>query len=77
MMWHWPRFHHGTGERGAALLLTFLMMLVLAGLAMATAIHAQNSIVSGNTHLLDKQAYYIAQAGWARARRRFAPTTRG
>ncbi len=54
--------------RGAALLLTFFMMLILTGVGVAVAVFAQNSLLSGRGQLLDKQAYYIAEAGWQRAR---------
>ena len=55
-------------ERGAALFITFLLMLVLAGLAFAVGTLAHNSMVSGKTQLLDRQAVWIAEAGWQRAR---------
>jgi Tfp pilus assembly protein PilX len=55
-------------ERGAALLATFLLMLVLAGLAMAVGIFGHNSVVGGRNQLQDKQAFYVAEAGWQRAR---------
>lgn len=56
------------GRRGAVLFLTFLVMLVLSGLATAIGIFSYNSAQTGNSQLLDKQAYYIAEAGWQRAR---------
>ena len=56
------------GRRGAALLLTFLMMLVLMGLALAVGVSAQQSLLTGRTALQDAQAYYVAEAGWQRAR---------
>ena len=62
-------------QRGVALLLTFLMMLVLAGLAVAVAVCAHNSLVTGHTALLDQQAFYIAQGGWQRARQAILATT--
>ena len=55
-------------ERGAALLLTFLMMLVLTSLAVAAATFSQHSLTTGKSQLLDKQAWYIAEAGWQRSR---------
>lgn len=55
-------------ERGAALFLTFLLMLMLAGLALAVATFSQNSQLTGKSQFLDKQAFYIAEAGWQRAR---------
>lgn len=54
--------------RGAALFITFLLMLIFAGLAAAIGIFAHNSQWTGKSALLDKQAYYIAEAGWQRAR---------
>ena len=57
-----------TRQRGVALFLTFLLMLVLAGLAVAVATFSQNSLVTGRTSQLDRQAFYIAEAGWQRAR---------
>jgi len=55
-------------QRGAALMLTFLLMLVLSGLALGAGIFSQNSMVSGKSYLQDKQAFYIAEAGLERAR---------
>jgi hypothetical protein len=55
-------------EWGAALLATFLLMLVLSGLALAVGMFGHNSVVGGKTQLLDKQAFYVAEAGWQRAR---------
>lgn len=57
-----------TAERGAALLLTFLMMLVLSGLALAAGVSGHNSLIGGWGHLGDQQAFYISEAGWQRAR---------
>ena len=64
-----------TRQRGAALLLTFLLMLVLAGLALAVGIFAQNSQVIGKSQLLDRQAFDVAEAGYQRARQTFASLT--
>jgi hypothetical protein len=50
------------------LLLAFLMMLVLSGLAAAAAVFSQNSLATGKAYLLDQQAYYVAEAGQQRAR---------
>jgi len=61
-----------TSQRGAALLTTFLMMLTLAGLALAVGVCAQNSLLSGKNQVTDKQAYYLAEAGWQRARQQIA-----
>ena len=55
-------------EQGAALVVTFFMMLILAGLALAVGVFSQNSLVGGRSQLLDKQVFYIAEAGWQRAR---------
>ena len=54
--------------RGAALFLTFLLMLVLSGLALAIGVFSNNSMQTGKSELLDKEAYYVAEAGWQRAR---------
>ena len=56
------------GKRGAALFITFLMMLVMTGLALAVGVASHNSVVGGRSQLHDKQAFYIAEAGWQRAR---------
>jgi Tfp pilus assembly protein PilX len=55
-------------KRGAALLITLVFLLVLVGLATAAAIFAQNSQLTAKAQLLDKQAFYIAEAGIHRAR---------
>lgn len=57
-----------SSERGAALLITFLMALLLSGLALAMGVFAHNSVVSGKSQWLDRRAFYIAEAGWQRAR---------
>lgn len=59
-------------ESGAALLLTFVMMLVLAGLAAGVGIFAHNSLLTAKTQLLDQQALSVAEAGLARARQQLA-----
>ncbi len=51
------------------LFLTFFLMLILIGLATGVAVFSMNSIVSGRSQLQDRQAYYIAEAGWQHARR--------
>ncbi len=61
--------------RGAVLVITFIMMLVLAGLALAVGVFSQNSLLTGKSQLLDKQAYYIAEAGWQRARQTISAGT--
>ncbi len=55
-------------RRGAALFITFIMMLMLAGLALAIGVFSQNSLVTGQSQLLDKQAFFIGEAGQQRAR---------
>ena len=57
-----------TRKRGAALFTVFLFMLVLAGMALAVGVFSYNSQVGGRSQLVDKQAFYIAEAGWQRAR---------
>jgi len=56
------------GERGAALLLTFLMLLVFAGLALAASVASHNSLLIGKAAVADWQASYVAEAGLQRAR---------
>ncbi|MBI4343162.1 MAG: discoidin domain-containing protein [Candidatus Omnitrophica bacterium] len=56
------------GRRGAALFVTFLLMLVMAGLALAVGVASHNSLMGGKSQLHDKQAFYLAEAGWQRAR---------
>lgn len=56
------------GERGAALLISVLFLLMLIGLATAGAIHSHTSQLTGRAQLLDKQAFYIAEAGIHRGR---------
>ncbi len=53
---------------GAALFITFIMMLMLAGLALAIGVFSQNSLVTGQSQLLDKQAFFVGEAGQQRAR---------
>jgi hypothetical protein len=65
----------GGAHSGAALLLTFMMMLMLSGLAMAVGVSAHNSLMTGRTALEDRQAYYIAEAGWQRARQALSAGT--
>lgn len=55
-------------ERGAALLLTFLLMLVLSGFALGAGVFSHNSMVAGKSYMEDKEALYIAEAGLERAR---------
>ena len=63
------------GERGAALLLTFLLMLVFAGMALGVAMYSHNSQAVGANQLQDKQAFYIAEAGLQRARQALEANT--
>ena len=55
-------------ERGAALLIALVFMLILVGLATAAAVYSQNSQLTTRAQLLDTQAFYIAEAGVHRAR---------
>lgn len=55
-------------ERGAALIVTFLLMLVMAGLAMAVGVASHNSVVGGRNQLHNQQAFYVAEAGLQRGR---------
>ena len=66
---------HRRASRGMALLMTFLLMLVLAGLALAVGTWAHNGMVMGKTTLLDRQAYYVSLAGWQRARQALVAAT--
>ena len=72
-----PRCRPTVHERGAVLLITFLMMLMLAGLAMAAAVFSQNSLVTGKSQLLDQQAIAVAEAGAQRARQAFTALVAG
>jgi len=63
------------GRRGAVLLLTFFLLLVLAGIALAVGTFAQNSLVTGKSQLLDHQAFEVAMTGAQRARQAFAAGT--
>lgn len=64
-----------SATRGVALLVTFLLMLVLSGLALAVGVFSHNSLVGSKAELLDKQAFYIAEAGWQRARQALVAST--
>ena len=46
-------------QRGAALMLTFLLMLVLTGITLAVGVFAQNSLVTGKSQLLDQHAFDV------------------
>ncbi len=67
-----PQLHR---RRGMVLFLTFLLMLVLAGLATAIGVFSHNSQMRGKTMLLDQQAAFIAEAGVQRARQALAAAT--
>ncbi|MBI4598516.1 MAG: discoidin domain-containing protein [Candidatus Omnitrophica bacterium] len=54
---------------------TFLLMLLLSGLALAVGVFSNNSLATSRSQLLDKQAYYIAEAGWQRARQALSAGT--
>ena len=62
-------------ERGAVLLITFVIMLVLSGIALAAGVFSQNSLLSGQSQLLDKQAFYVAEAGLHRTLQALAAGT--
>lgn len=62
-------------RRGSVLLLTFLVMLVVAGLVAAVGGFAQGNLQSACAQWLDRRAYYIAEAGWQRARQALASDT--
>lgn len=72
-----PQYPSTVHERGAVLLITFFMMLMLAGLALAAAVFSQNSLVTGKSQLLDRQAVEVAEAGAQRARQAFAALAAG
>ncbi len=60
---------------GAVLLLTFLLMLVLAGLVTAVGLYANHSLATARSQRLDRQALYVAEAGWQRSRQALAAST--
>lgn len=62
-------------RHGAILLTTFLLMMVMAGLAVGAGTFAYNSLQTGKTQLMDKQALYVAEAGWQRARQQLVAGT--
>ena len=62
-------------KRGAVLFITFFMMLILTGLALAAGTFSHNSVAGGKSELLDKQVYYIAEAGLQRGRQALAAGT--
>ena len=64
-----------TRNRGAALFTTFLMMLVMTGLALSVGVASHNSVVGGRNQFQDKQAFYLAEAGWQRARQALLANT--
>lgn len=58
-------------------MLTFLVVLVLTGLALAVGVFGHNSIMTGRTQWLDRQAMSLAEAGWQRGRQAFAEDVDG
>jgi hypothetical protein len=50
-------------------------MLVLVGLATAVGVFSQNSLLTGKSQLLDRQAFDVAEAGLQRARQALAAGT--
>jgi Tfp pilus assembly protein PilX len=62
-------------HRGSVLLLTFLVMLVVAGLVAAVGWYAQSNLQSARAQWLDRRAFAIAEAGWQRARQALAAET--
>lgn len=56
-------------------MLTFVLMLVLSGFALAVATFAHNSLTIGKSQWQDKQAWYVAEAGWQRARQQIVAGT--
>jgi hypothetical protein len=57
------------GRRGAALLLTFLLVLALSGTGLAVGVLGHHSVRSGRAQLEGFQVWSIAEAALARARR--------
>ena len=64
-----------SSKNGAILLLTFLLMLVLAGLVTAVGLYANHSLATARSQKMDRQALYVADAGWQRARQAMAAGT--
>jgi hypothetical protein len=64
-----------SAQRGAVLFLTFLLMLIVSGLAFAVGVFAWNSQLTGKSAVLDKQAFHIAEAGLQRARQALVAET--
>jgi len=58
-------------QRGAALLLTFVLMLALSSIGLAVGTLGHHSVLTGRTQLENFQVAAIAEAGLARARREF------
>ena len=48
--------------------MTFLIVIIITAIAAGVGLFAHNSLLTGKTQLLDKQAFYIAEAGRERAR---------
>ena len=55
-------------ERGAALILTFIILIGLSAIAFAFLTMISYEIKSVGTGLRNMQTFYIAEAGWAKAR---------
>jgi len=55
-------------EKGAILLFVFVILVGLTGIVIAVLAIASYEIKSASTGLLNMQAFYIAEAGWAKAR---------
>jgi hypothetical protein len=56
------------GRGGAALLTSFMLMLMLSTMALAVGVTSHNSLTGARSQLADKQAFWVAEAGWQRAR---------
>ena len=74
-MGRWTAQFKPKDEQGAALFITFLLMMVLAGMAVGVGTFSYNSVQAGKNQLMDKEVYYIAEAGWQRARQALAAGT--
>jgi hypothetical protein len=45
-----------------------MLMLILGGLALAVGTASHNSVAGARSQFLDRQAFYLAETGWQRAR---------
>jgi hypothetical protein len=52
-----------------------MLMLILGGLALAVGIASHNSVAGAKNQFLDRQAFYLAETGWQRARQAIAAGT--